>query len=244
MLEKSDQFEPAKNKPSKSDQQIAALIASNEKLKSDVKALKEQNGGGSPSDSGTAGNGSGGKKRMTAEEYKKFKAKQKCRSCGKKGHYEKECPEKNGQANNASTDTTTDTSGSPHRKRNIPDWKRKHDGNETTKTVNSRTYYWCSKCNLWCFNHGDAHPTEKHVENWQPSANVAIVDDVDANHSHGNAATIGTVEEPSKSSADSESDDEPGWMPPDFVDEDEDYIPIGFAGMGMVQYPKGRGGWM
>ena len=29
-----------------------------------------------------------------------------------------------------------------------------------------------------------------------------------------------------------------------FVDEDEDYIPIGFTGMGLVQYPKGCGGWM
>ena len=118
------------------------------------------------------------KKRLPEVEWL---AKQTCHRCKQKGHLKKNCPKLAGQANSAMMEVAdaSSTSSATSTQR-CQAWKYKKESSDgMTKVVNGKTYYWCTKCTtpMWALNHGDAHPTQKHVKNWRPGtvANLGVI---------------------------------------------------------------------
>ena len=152
---KTESYEPAKNKPTKQDQQIALLIAANKEMRSDLDRLRNQQSGGGNNSNGTSDSG-------------KTNGRQKRRNRQKQSGGGSE------QSNNATpAPTATPTANTvPRQDSRHPDWKLKRNNNETKKTKDGKVYYWCSKCNrgqgMWAISHGDAHPSERHIDNWRP----------------------------------------------------------------------------
>ena len=97
------------------------------------------NGGGNGGGGGANGNNGGQKKR-------------KCWNCGSEDHIASDpaCPKYEKPAEKGSDNK----------------WPAPAENQPKKKTVNGKTYHYCSKCNLGKGRWNDNHPEEKHEEGW------------------------------------------------------------------------------
>lgn len=154
---KRDDFLPAKNKPTKQDQQIASLLAANKKLSADVVTLQGQVQGRSGGGDKTKQEQSNGSGRGNGNSRNR-------RGGRGSGH--------NNNDNKAAGGSNNQGNDQDNNRRQQNAWKTVRDNpNEWTKTVGGKTYYWCTKCNggkgMWALLHGDQHPSEKHNDDFQ-----------------------------------------------------------------------------
>jgi len=119
------------------DQEFAELQGTINALTQKVEGLKS-----------VSNNGGGGDNKIT------------CFNCGKEGHYQRDCPDKNDNQNN-------NNNGGNNNNNNKHAWKKiKHeDGQPEKKMVNGKEFMWCDKCAHWNLTHVTVkHQTKAELE--------------------------------------------------------------------------------
>ena len=93
-----------------------------------------------------------------------------CNTCGKKGHYARECRSK---TQKVTTILKTTPLATPRKDDNKNSWKKLPHGKYVphTQTSEGQTFYWCGKCNRWTLSHlAAAHASKSGPE---PAAGLA-----------------------------------------------------------------------
>ena len=100
----------------------------------------------------------------------KFKEAVVCNTCGKKGHYARECRSK---TQKVSTILKATPLATPRKDDNKNSWKKIPPGKDVphTQTSEGQTFYWCGKCKRWTLSHlTAAHASKSGPE---PAAGLA-----------------------------------------------------------------------